>query len=182
MGLSQVHGFAKQSNGHVKLYSEPGIGTTVKIYLPRSQTTPTAAQAMSTRIAIDLSDLKVLVVEDEAGVRSFALSALCELGCQAIGADGAEMARRTLAEHTDIKLLLTDVVMPGERGRALVASIRETRPDLIVLFMMAYTRNAIVHNGMLDPGVRLLSKPFTVADLARELQSALDERRGSAVK
>lgn len=182
LGLSQVHGFAKQSNGHVKLYSEPGIGTTVKINLPRSQTTPTAAQAMSTRIAIDLSDLKVLVVEDEAGVRSFALSALRELGYQAIGADGAEMARRTLAEHTDIKLLLTDVVMPGESGRALVDSIRETRPDLIVLFMTGYTRNAIVHNGMLDPGVRLLSKPFTVADLARELQSALEERRGSAEK
>ncbi|WP_157862052.1 response regulator, partial [Methylobacterium sp. Leaf361] len=102
-------------------------------------------------------------------------------GHQAIGADGAEMARRILAEHPDVTVLLTDVVMPGETGRALVDSIRDTHPDLIVLYMTGYTRNAIVHNGMLDPGVRLLSKPFTVSDLGRELQAALEERRRSHV-
>ncbi|MCJ2051789.1 CHASE3 domain-containing protein [Methylobacterium sp. J-070] len=177
LGLSQVHGFAKQSNGHVKLYSEPGVGTTVKIYLPRSQAVPALVQATPARLSSDLAERKVLVVEDEAGVRSFALSALRELGCWAIGADGAEMARRTLAEQPGIEILLTDVVMPGENGRALVDSIRGTHPDLIVLFMTGYTRNAIVHNGMLDPGVRLLSKPFTVADLARELQAALEEKQ-----
>ena len=91
------------------------------------------------------------------------------------------MARRTLAEQPGIEILLTDVVMPGENGRALVDSIRDLHPDLIVLFMTGYTRNAIVHNGMLDPGVRLLSKPFTVSDLARELQAALNERRGGTV-
>jgi DNA-binding NtrC family response regulator len=101
--------------------------------------------------------------------------------CWAIGADGAEVARRTLTEQPGIEILLTDVVMPGENGRALVDSIRETHPDLIVLFMTGYTRNAIVHNGMLDPGVRLLSKPFTVSDLARELQAALEEKRRGQV-
>nr|WP_042671832.1 CHASE3 domain-containing protein [Methylobacterium sp. B34] len=181
LGLSQVHGFAKQSNGHVKLYSEPGVGTTVKLYLPRSRVTPETAQVGAARHSPDLAGQKVLVVEDEAGVRSFALSALRELGCQAIGADGAEMARRILAEHPDVTVLLTDVVMPGETGRALVDSIRDTHPDLIVLYMTGYTRNAIVHNGMLDPGVRLLSKPFTVSDLGRELQAALEERRRSHV-
>ncbi len=181
LGLSQVHGFAKQSNGHVKLYSEPGVGTTVKIYLPRSHIALSAKPDEPARLSTDLTDRKVLVVEDEAGVRSFVLSALRELGCWAIGADGAEMARRTLAEQPGIEILLTDVVMPGENGRALVDSIRDTHHDLIVLFMTGYTRNAIVHNGMLDPGVRLLSKPFTVADLARELQAALNEKRGGAV-
>ncbi|MEE7450029.1 histidine kinase [Methylobacterium radiotolerans] len=177
LGLSQVHGFAKQSNGHVKLYSEPGVGTTVKLYLPRSRVTPETVQVGAARRSPDLAGQKVLVVEDEAGVRSFALSALRELGCQAIGADGAEMARRILAEHPDVTVLLTDVVMPGETGRALVDSIRDTHPDLIVLYMTGYTRNAIVHNGMLDPGVRLLSKPFTLSDLGRELQAALEEKR-----
>jgi signal transduction histidine kinase len=177
LGLSQVHGFAKQSNGHVKLYSEPNVGTTVKIYLPRSRVAPETTQVTPTRPSPDLGGQKVLVVEDEAGVRSFALSALRELGCQAIGADGAEMARRTLIEHPDVTIVLTDVVMPGETGRALVDSIRDTHPDLIVLYMTGYTRNAIVHNGMLDPGVRLLSKPFMVSDLARELQAALEDKR-----
>ena len=181
LGLSQVHGFAKQSNGHVKLYSEPGVGTTVKIYLPRSHIALSAKPDEPARLSTDLTDRKVLVVEDEAGVRSFVLSALRELGCWAIGADGAEMARRTLAEQPGIEILLTDVVMPGENGRALVDSIRGTHPDLIVLFMTGYTRNAIVHNGMLDPGVRLLSKPFTVSDLARELQAALEEKRRGQV-
>lgn len=109
------------------------------------------------------------------------MSALRELGCWPIEADGAEMARRTLAEQSDVTMLLTDVVMPGENGRALVDSIRSSYPDLIVLFMTGYTRNAIVHNGMLDPGVRLISKPFTVSDLARELQAALNEKRGGLV-
>lgn len=181
LGLSQVHGFAKQSNGHVKLYSESWVGTTVKIYLPRSHAAPAARPDEPARLSTDLADRKVLVVEDEAGVRSFALSALRELGCWAIGADGAEMARRTLAEQSGIEILLTDVVMPGENGRALVDSIRHAHPDLIVLFMTGYTRNAIVHNGMLDPGVRLLSKPFTVSDLARELQAALEEKRRGQV-
>jgi DNA-binding NtrC family response regulator len=147
----------------------------------RFRFTPETAQVGASRHSPDLAGQKVLVVEDEAGVRSFALSALRELGCQAIGADGAEMARRTLAEHPDVTVLLTDVVMPGETGRALVDSIRDTHPDLIVLYMTGYTRNAIVHNAMLDPGVRLLSKPATVSDLGRELQAALEERRRTHV-
>jgi signal transduction histidine kinase/ActR/RegA family two-component response regulator len=173
LGLSQVHGFIKQSRGHIKLYSEPGVGTTVKLYLPRDTAGAAAPQPLSEPQAPrDNSRFKVLIVEDNPGVRGFALSAARELGYFALEADNAAVALERIRETPDIAVLLTDVVMPGTNGRQLADSVLELRPDLPIIFMTGYTRNAIVHNGMLDRGVRLLTKPFTIDELERELKLA----------
>lgn len=174
LGLSQVHGFAKQSHGHVKIYSEPGIGTTVKLYVPRD--TSHHEEVALQPSALDNSHVahrKVLVVEDDADVREFVVTLLQELGYGAIAADSAEAARHLLAKDLQINVMLTDVVMPGSNGKQLYDEIRSMRPDVIVLFMTGYSRNAIVHNGVLDEGVRLISKPFTVDELSRELRAAI---------
>ncbi|GAB2560854.1 CHASE3 domain-containing protein [Dyella jejuensis] len=174
LGLSQVHGFARQSRGHVKIYSEPGVGTTIKIYLPRDTSKP-EEEVQHERVPDARPEERhtVLVVEDDNDVREFVISALQELGYEAIAAADAASARELLARERCISVMLTDVVMPGINGRQLFDSIKDEHPDLIVLFMTGYTRNAVVHNGMLDPGVRLLSKPFTMDDLSRELRAAL---------
>ena len=182
LGLSQVHGFVKQSKGHVKLYSEVGKGTTVKLYLPRDKSK--VVKEVQPSISADDArpkDHVVLVVEDDGGVRTFTVSALRELGYEAIEADTAATARQKLAENPRVTILLTDVVLPIENGRELANSLIKDRPDLVVLYMTGYTRNSIVHNGTLDPGVRLLSKPFSVDDLKRELRAALAQRTVSAL-
>ncbi|RDS80782.1 response regulator [Dyella monticola] len=174
LGLSQVHGFARQSHGHVKIYSETGVGTTVKLYVPRDISQEEEdSLALSIMDASHVEHRKVLVVEDDADVRDFVVTALQELGYEAIAADSAETARALLAEDRNISVMLTDVVMPGGNGRQLYDDIRDVRPDVIVLFMTGYSRNAIVHNGVLDEGVRLISKPFTVDELSRELHAAI---------
>jgi CheY-like chemotaxis protein len=168
----------KQSGGHVKLYSEPGHGTTVKIYLPRmagaaavgEEKIPEARTGRSTK-------LKVLVVEDEAGVRAFVVDALQELGHAVLEAPGGVDGLRLLEANSDIDLLLTDVIMPGINGRQLADRAKMSRPDLPVLYMTGYTRNAIVHNGVLDPGTNLLTKPFTLAQLDTEIRSCLQRER-----
>jgi CheY-like chemotaxis protein len=119
----------------------------------------------------------VLVVEDDSGVRSFVASAIRDLGFVVIEADSAAIALDRLGEDKKITLLLTDVVMPGGNGRQLAEAAQALRPNLKVIYMTGYTRNAIGHNGALDPGVRLLPKPFTVADLQRELTAALAEAK-----
>ncbi|MGH7017154.1 MAG: ATP-binding protein, partial [Caulobacteraceae bacterium] len=186
LGLSQVHGFIKQSGGHVALYSEPGLGTSAKLYLPRSYQ-PAApaperplAPAVQSGPASALTGLAVLVAEDEAGVREFTREALEGLGCRPILADGGEEALAILAARDDVALLLTDVVMPGVNGRALAERAMRLRPEIAVLYMTGYTRNAIVHNGILDPDAQLISKPFTVAELAAQLDAALARRLRSA--
>lgn len=178
LGLSQVHGFAKQSRGHVKIYSELGVGTTIKIYLPRdtSKLQEEIAAARESVISLD-QRRRVLVVEDDMDVRQFVISILQELGYETVEAGSAASARDALAIDAQISILLTDVVMPGTNGKQLLDSIKDHYPDLIVLFMTGYTRNAIVHNGMLDAGVRLISKPFTIEQLGRELRGAIDEER-----
>lgn len=171
LGLSQVYGFVHQSGGHVKIYSELGEGTTVKIYLPRffgNGVSPTLAQgraATETRI-----DCVVLVVEDEASVRHVSVEALKELGCTVIEADNAVNALQILDMRDDIAVLFTDVVMPDINGRQLADEALRRRPDLKVLFTTGYTRNAIVHNGVLDPGVQLIGKPFNLEQLGRKLR------------
>jgi signal transduction histidine kinase len=174
LGLSQVHGFAKQSGGHVKLYSEPGHGTTVKLYFPRLKSNAAIAEiAASPPLARDNAARTILVVEDEAGVRAFAVEALRELGYQVLEAEGARGALALLANHPEIDLLLTDVVMPETNGRRLAEQVLRERPNLPVIYMTGYTRNAIVHNGMLDPGTHLLTKPFTLTQLDAELRAVL---------
>ena len=176
LGLSQVYGFVKQSGGHVKIYSEHGQGTTVKVYLPRlvgDAEEPPAAEALASLPLGDAQEV-VLVVEDEAAVRQFSVEALTELGYCVLEADGAAAALRLIDAHPEIALLFTDVVMPEVNGRKLADEARRRRPALKVLFTTGYTRNAVVHNGVLDPGVQLLGKPFTVEALAARVREVLD--------
>ena len=175
LGLSQVYGFIKQSGGHVKIYSEPGEGTTAKIYLPRLMGTTDAADDQAS-LDVPLGDHAeiILVVEDEAAVRAFAVEALRELGYQVLEADGAAKALEILGAQPSISLLFTDVVMPDVNGKKLADEARRRRPDLKVLFTTGYTRNAIVHNGTLDPGVEMIGKPFTIEELAVKVRQVLD--------
>ena len=178
LGLSQVYGFVKQSGGHVKIYSEPGQGTAIKIYLPRYLGAAPEVGETIERAALPEGDgdTTVLVVEDEAGVRRYSSDALRELGYRVLEAEDAGAALRLIEANSDIKLLFTDVVMPGMNGRKLSEAAIARRPALKVLFTTGYTRNAIVHNGMLDPGVSLLSKPFTLDQLARKIADMLREQ------
>ncbi len=174
LGLSQIFGFAKQSHGHVKIYSEVGHGTTVKLYLPRYLGATSPAPIMSPEPLAHLARGElVLVVEDEPAVRKISVQALQELGYRPLSADGPEHALQLLAEHPPIALLFTDVVMPGMTGRQLADQARLARPDLKILYTTGYARNAIVHNGMLDPGASLLAKPFTVEELAAKIGQVL---------
>lgn len=174
LGLSQVHGFIKQSQGHIKIYSELGIGTTVKLYLPKdtaNKDEPALPSAVPDKPLT--TQRKVLVVEDDPDVREFVVNVLQDLGYQAISANNAESARNALASDGHIDVMLTDVVMPGIDGKQLVNDIRQTRPDMAVLFMTGYSRNAVMHNGVLDADVRLITKPFTVDELSRELRAVI---------
>ncbi len=177
LGLSQVFGFVKQSGGHVAIYSEPGEGTTVKLYLPRFAG---AAAAAVERAEAPLplpegrADEIILVVEDEQRVRHFSVDALRELGYTAISAGNAAEALTLLSDNPAISLLFTDIVMPEMNGRRLADEARARRPELKILYTTGYTRNAVVHNGMLDAGVAFLPKPFTIAQLAIKVREVLD--------
>jgi CheY-like chemotaxis protein len=176
LGLSQVYGFVKQSGGHVKIYSETGQGTTVKVYLPRllGAERERAVELASPDLPLGERAEVVLVVEDEPAVRQFSTDALTELGYRVLVADGAAAALRLLDAHPEIALMFTDIVMPDVNGAKLADEARRRRPDLKVLFTTGYTRNAVVHNGVLDPGVELLGKPFTVEELAVKVRAMLD--------
>jgi signal transduction histidine kinase/CheY-like chemotaxis protein len=174
LGLSQVYGFVKQSGGHVKIYSETGEGTTVKIYLPRFFGKASAAEEAAGAPSRSRSAETVLVVEDDDDVRTYVVEALAALGYQVLEAAEAESALRLLGEHPNVKLLLTDVVMPGLNGRKLAQEAKLRRPELKILYMTGYSRNAIVHQGRLDLGVDLLQKPITSDQLAAAVRKALD--------
>jgi len=176
LGLSQVYGFVKQSNGHVKIYSEPGTGTTVKIYLPRLEA-PAAAEIARTARAVPKGSKQetILVVEDDEDVRGFAIDILAELGYRVLGAADARSALAGLEKEPAVDLLFTDVVLPdGVNGRQLANEVLRLRPEIKVLFTTGYARNAIVHHGRLDPGVELIVKPYTQPDLARRIRKVLD--------
>ncbi len=175
LGLSQVYGFVKQSGGHVKIYSEVGLGTTVKIYLPRHTGEEDEATASAQPAGADGGLELILVVEDDESVRRVTLDAVQELGYRTLEADGATEALRLLDMHPEIALLFTDIVMPEIDGRNLADEAMRRRPGLKVVFTTGYTRNAVVHNGVLDAGVRLLTKPFTLDELSAKLREALDE-------
>ena len=174
LGLSQVYGFVKQSGGHVKIYSEPGHGTTVKVYLPRLlQGEPAVLGASTPDLPRGHEEEIILVVEDDERVRHMSVDALRELGYTVVQASGAAQALEVLAIQPKISLLFTDVVMPDINGRRLAEMARVRRPDLKVLFTTGYTRNAVVHNGVLDAGVAFLPKPFTIEQLSRKIREAL---------
>jgi PAS domain S-box-containing protein len=175
LGLAQVYGFAKQSGGHARIYSEPGRGTTVKLYLPRfvgpvEPDRPTYNDAPP----VGGSQETILLVEDEGWVRELTGAGLRELGYNVLEAGNAETALALIDARDDITLLFTDVVMPNMDGRRLADEALRRRPDLKVLFMTGFTKNAIIHRGMLDPGTHFLPKPFTLEDLARKIREAIE--------
>jgi CheY-like chemotaxis protein len=181
LGLSQVYGFIKQSGGHAKIYSEPGQGTTIKLYLPRLAESADRHEGASGVTALPTGgrDRLVLVVEDDEDVRAHAVSILTELGYPVLQAGDGASALRVLEAHTDVRLLFTDVGLPGGlNGRQLADEARKRRPDLLVLYTTGYARNAIVHQGRLDPGVELITKPFTFASLATKVNAVFEGRDG----
>jgi signal transduction histidine kinase/CheY-like chemotaxis protein len=181
LGLSQVYGFVRQSGGHVKIYSEPGYGTTIKIYLPRyygeathpepqSRIEPTPRQVRET----------ILLVEDEERVRQLTADTLTELDYIVLQADGAVAALRLLDENPQVDLLFTDVVMPMSNGKQLADDASRLRPGLKVLFTTGYTRNAIVHNGVLAVDVSVIVKPYSIEHLGRKLREIFDPPQSDA--
>jgi CheY-like chemotaxis protein len=176
LGLSQVYGFVRQSGGHINIYSEVGSGTTVKMYLPRSfDQRADVATSRPNEVVLGRGEC-VLIVEDDGGVRQYLLELLTELNYSAKAVDGGQPAIMMLDDPSQkIDLLLTDVVMPGMNGREVAEAALAKRPGLKVLYMTGYSRNAIVHQGRLDPGVALIQKPISEQDLAFRLRSILDE-------
>jgi signal transduction histidine kinase/ActR/RegA family two-component response regulator len=188
LGLAMVHGFVKQSGGHVRIYSEEDHGTTVKIYLPRLigeevSAVPAGKGEGDQAIPRAKPGEMILLVEDSEGVLEYARDILLELGYGVIDAANVQEALRAVAKKPQISLLFTDVVLGESNGRVLADEVRQIYPNLPVLFTTGYTRNAIVHQGRLDPDVQLLNKPFTQQDLARKIRQLLDAtpRSGLAV-
>lgn len=177
LGLSQVFGFVKQSGGHFKIYSEPGQGTTVKIYLPRhigEDVAPGVTCVEGTGAPTGSPDTVVLVVEDEEQVRHMTADALRDLGYTVVeAADGAQ-ALEQLSIQAKVDLLFTDVVMPNMTGKELAEKARAARPAIKVLYTTGYTRNAAVNNGAVDVGGAFIAKPFSLDTLARKVRSVLD--------
>ncbi len=177
LGLSQVYGFTKQSGGHVKIYSEVGVGTTIKIYLPRLVGAEEQAETGESAAAspAGLQEERILVVEDDEDVRLSTVTILRDLGYSVIEASDGPAALRVLEQQPQIVLLFTDVGLPGGLdGRQLANEALRRRPGLKVLFTTGYARNAIVHNGRLDHGVEFIGKPFTSAGLAAKIRHILD--------
>jgi two-component system, NtrC family, sensor kinase len=177
LGLSQVYGFVKQSGGHLRIYSEAGEGTTVKLYFPRltNESLP-AWTAEETRSAAPADGTEtVLIVEDDVQVNKLAVEALQERGYRVLSASDGASALRIIETAPHIDLLLTDVVLPGSmNGRELVDAVLRRRNGIKVLFMTGYTRDAIIHHGRLDPDIDLLTKPFTADALTRKVRRILD--------
>ena len=168
-----VHGLVKQSGGHIKIYSEVGEGTTIKLYLPRALQAEDIISDTS-RAPVRGGSETILVVEDDEDVRETAVGLLSELGYKVLKARDAQSALHVIESGIPIDLLFTDVVMPGPlRSPDLARKARERLPHIAVLFTSGYTENAIVHHGRLDPGVELLSKPYSREALARKVRHVL---------
>jgi signal transduction histidine kinase/DNA-binding response OmpR family regulator len=175
LGLSQVYGFVKQSGGHVKIYSELDQGTTVRLYLPRLNGGNLDLEPGEAPGAVGLAQGElVLVVEDDPHVRAYSVDMISELGYRVIEAENAAAALTLLEAHPDVRLLFTDVGLPGGmNGRQLADAAQRRRPAVKVLFTTGYARNAIIHHGRLDPGLDLIVKPYTFSALAEKLHAVL---------
>jgi signal transduction histidine kinase/CheY-like chemotaxis protein len=190
LGLSQVYGFVKQTGGHVKLYSEPGIGTTAKIYFPKASDSQSVRRIADEPRAVEEPKAdqiprarereSILVVEDDEDVRQYTVSSLRELGYVVFQAVDATSALTIVERQADIQLLFTDLGLPGDMdGKAMADRARTLRSSLKVLITTAYAGNALIHEGRLDPGVELLCKPFTFAALAARIRELLDRHEPS---
>jgi CheY-like chemotaxis protein len=175
LGLASVYGIVKQSGGHIRVYSEPGMGTVFRIYLPRTDAAPEPAAASGTTGALPRGTETVLLVEDDEEVRSFARDLLEQLGYTVLEALSAADALLIAERHTGLlSLLLTDVVMPGMGGQALALRIAEVRPETRTVFMSGYTDDTIVRHGVLELGIDFLAKPLTTDGLAGKVREVLD--------
>jgi len=176
LGLSQVYGFVKQSGGHVKIYSEVGHGTTVRLYLPRYlQTRGASLEPEQPRLPQGVAGETILVTEDDNDVRAYAVDLLRDLGYRVMEASDGAATLKLLEHNPDVHLLFTDVVLRGHiSGAQLAAEVRGRYPHIKILFTTGYARNAIVHHGRLDRGVQLITKPYTAADLSARLRDILD--------
>jgi signal transduction histidine kinase/CheY-like chemotaxis protein len=174
LGLSMVYGFVKQSNGHIRIYSEEGHGTTVKLYLPQAVGVADALPAEAGISEFVRGDESILIVEDDALVREYVVTQISRLGYDTLAANTAAEALAIINGPERIDLLFTDVIMPGGmNGRQLAVEAQTRRPRLKILYTSGYTENAIVHHGRLDAGVLLLPKPYLGSDLARMIRTAL---------
>jgi signal transduction histidine kinase len=174
LGLAQIHGFLTQSNGHIKIHSEVGVGTVVRLYLPRSEPPQPAPLAQHNGLVAALPHA-ILVVEDNPEVRTFVTSAVEELGYTALQAEDAESAERVMAAHPEVSILLTDVVMPGPSGVQLADVVTKRHPGLRVLLMSGYARDIVERAAPGHDNIRLLAKPFTIQQLAEALRGALND-------
>jgi len=177
LGLSMIYGFARQAGGHVRIYSELGVGTTVKLYMPRHQDETgdvREADKPSPITAPRGAGETVMVVEDDASVRLIVLEVLEELGYEAIEAVDGQSAVPILQSQRKIDLLVSDVGLPGLNGRQLAEIARAARPELQVLFITGYAQNAAVRGGFLDEGMDMLTKPFAVEALATKIREMLE--------
>jgi CheY-like chemotaxis protein len=178
LGLSMVYGFAKQSNGLARIYSEVGVGTTVKIYLPRhhGESEEDRPEGESAELPRAESGETVLVVDDEPTIRMLIADTLGELGYRAIEAADAATGLKVLESDVNIDLLISDVGLPGGMsGKDMVDAARASRPKIKVLFITGYADNAAITNGHLEPGVQLMSKPFSMEKLAARIRSIIEE-------
>jgi signal transduction histidine kinase/CheY-like chemotaxis protein len=174
LGLSMVYGFVKQSNGHIRIYSEEGHGTTVKLYLPQAAGVADALPAKAGIAEFERGDESILIVEDDALVREYVVTQISRLGYDTLAASNGAEALAIINGPERIDLLFTDVIMPGGmNGRQLAIEAQLLRPGLKILYTSGYTENAIVHHGRLDVGVLLLPKPYVSSDLARMIRTAL---------
>jgi len=183
LGLSMVYGFVKQSNGHIKIYSEVGHGTTVKLYLPQATGHAYANTPIENRGDPERGGETILVVEDDPLVRQYVLTQIKSLGYATLSASNGTEALAVIDSGKPIDLLFTDVIMPGNmNGRELAENAVKRRPGIRVLFTSGYTENAIIHHGRLDPGVLLLAKPYRRSDLATLIRAALVVPIAAAVR
>jgi PAS domain S-box-containing protein len=179
LGLSTIYGFAKQSGGHVKIYSEPGLGTTVRIYLRRTEANGAPAAAPAAEEVVPGGRELVLVVEDDPDVRALAVSVVSGLGYRVLEAADGPTALAMVKAHADIDLLFTDMVMPGGMGgNDLARAARAINPRLATVFTSGYTEAAIFRAGEVEPGLELLSKPYRRQSLGKAIRTALDRRQG----
>jgi signal transduction histidine kinase len=177
LGLSQVYGFVRQSDGHVRLESEPGRGTTARIFLPRLLGAPDQAPAPHPPVSqvCAAGHSTILVVEDHDAVRIYSTEILTELGHRVVHAANAQDALAALDREPSLDLLFTDIVLPGGmNGRQLADEVKRRRPEIKVLFTTGYSRDAIMDDGQVEDGVAVITKPFTFADLSQKLQAILN--------
>ncbi|MEP6898182.1 MAG: ATP-binding protein, partial [Rhodanobacter sp.] len=176
LGLSMIYGFARQSGGQVRIYSEPGAGSTFNIYLPRHHETAADAESVQSVTATHAAQQRetILVVEDEPSIRELVCERLTDSGYDTLSAGDGGAGLRILQSGVSIDLLITDVGLPGAmNGRQMADVARIHRPDLKILFMTGYAENAVVGNGHLEPGMHVLTKPFSLETLQRRIRDIL---------